>query len=137
MFFAVKCQHNSLLSPTSFMKSCAERRCWFQDISGNVDQTFYARSDFDECTVVSHNNHFDFHLVTNLQVISSIPWVRSQLFRRERYVSFFVIEVKDNNVEFLIQLNPLLFGSPTRPQERSVMWDQTVYATTRVGMNTP
>ena len=71
-----------------------------------MDQTFYAGSDFDECTVVSHNNNFTFHLVTNFQVrIKSIPWMRSKLFQTQSDTFLFVIEVKDNNVEFLIQFN--------------------------------
>ncbi len=94
-----------------------------------MDQTFYARSDFDECTVVSHNDNFTFNFVANLQVcIQSIPWVRSQLFQAESDTFLFVVEVKDNHIDLLIQLNDFFRMRNTAPRQVCDM-DQTVYAT--------
>ena len=93
-----------------------------------MDQTFYARSDFDECTVVSHNDYFTFHLVTYLQVsIQSIPWVRSQLFQTKSDTFLFVIEVKDNNVQLLVEFYNFLRIAYTAPRQVSDV-NQTVYA---------
>ena len=94
-----------------------------------MDQTFYARSDFDECTVVSHNDYFTFHLVTYLQVsIRSIPWVRSQLFQTKSNTFLFVIEIKDNYVQLLIQFNYFFRIAYTPPRQVSDM-NQTIYTT--------
>ena len=94
-----------------------------------MDQTFYTCSDFDECTVVSHNDNFTFHLVTYLQVsVKSIPWVRSQLLQAKSDTFLFVIEVKDNNVELLIQFNHFFRIANAAPRKVCDV-DQTVYAT--------
>ena len=94
-----------------------------------MDQTLYARSDFDECTVVSHNDNFTLHFVTNLQVwIQSIPWVRSQLLQTKSDAFLFVIEVKDNDVDLLIELNHFMRIAYAAPRKVGDV-DQTVYAT--------
>jgi len=94
-----------------------------------VDQTFNTRSDFDECTVVSHNHYFTFHFVTYLKVrIQSIPWVRSQLFQTQSDTFLLVIEVEDNNVQLLIQFNHFFRIAYAAPRQVSDV-DQSVYAT--------
>jgi len=93
-----------------------------------VDQTFNARSDFDECTIVSHNDYFTFHVVAYLQVrIQCIPWVWSQLLQAKSDTFLFVVEVQDNYVQFLIQLNHFARIAYTAPRQVGDV-NQTVYA---------
>ena len=94
-----------------------------------MDQTFYARSDLDECAIVSHNDNFTLNLVTNLQVrIQSIPWVRSQLLQAKSDTFLLVVEVQDNNIDLLIKLNDFFRMRNTSPRKVCDV-DQTVYAT--------
>ena len=94
-----------------------------------MDQTFYTRSDLNESTVVSHNHYFTLHAVTHLQVCAqSIPRVRSQLFQTKSDTFLLVIEVKNNNVQLLIQLNDFIRMIYATPRKISNM-DQSVYAT--------
>ena len=45
-----------------------------------MDKAFNTGSNFDKCTVISHNNYFTFHLITNFQVsIKSIPCPESTI----------------------------------------------------------
>ena len=83
-----------------------------------MNKTFYARSDFNKRTVVSHNNDFTFNLVTNLEVlIKSIPWVRLKLLQAKSNSLLFVIEVKDNDIEFLIKSNNFVRIVNTAPRK--------------------
>ena len=94
-----------------------------------MDQTLYARSDLNECSVVSHNNYLTLNVVTNLQVsIQSIPRMRSQLLQTQCDTLLLVIEVKDNNVDLLIQLNDFLGIVNAAPAEVCNV-NKTVYAT--------
>ena len=48
----------------------------------NVDQPFNTRSNFDKCTVISHNHYFTFYSIPHFQVSTqSIPRMWSQLFQ--------------------------------------------------------
>ena len=94
-----------------------------------MDQAFYTRSDLNESTVISHNHYFTFHTVTHFQVCAqSIPRMRSQLFQTKSYTFLLVIEVKNNNVQLLIQLNDfvrVIYATPRKVCDVN----QSVYAT--------
>ena len=77
----------------------------------------------------SHNDNFTFYFVTHFQVrIQSIPRMRSQLLQAESDTLLFIIEVKDNHVDLLIQLNDFFRMRNAAPRQVCDM-DQTVYAT--------
>ena len=81
-FFTIQCQDNSFHFVTNLHEVLSRTQVLSPRHFRNVDQAFYARSDFDECTVVSHNDNFTLNFVTNFQVwIQRIPWMRSQLFQ--------------------------------------------------------
>ena len=70
-----------------------------------VDKTLYAGSDFEECAVVSHDNNLALNLVTNFEVgIESIPGVGKELLETESNAFFLVVEIEDNDIEFLVEL---------------------------------
>ena len=93
-----------------------------------MDKTLYTRSDFDECTVIGHHNDFAFYLVAYFQVgIESIPGMRLQLFQAQSDTFLLVVEVEDNDVEFLVERNHLFGVRNTAPREVGDV-NQTVYA---------
>ena len=69
-----------------------------------MDQTLYARSNLNECTVVSDNDNLTLDVVTNLDVsVESIPWVWSELLETESDTLLLLIEVDDNNVDLVVR----------------------------------
>ena len=93
-----------------------------------VDKTFNAGSDFNECTVVSHNDYFTLNLVAYLEVsIEGIPWMRGELLQTEGNALLLFIEVENNNVELLVELNDFVGIVYAAPREVGDV-DQTVYA---------
>ena len=95
----------------------------------NVDKTFNTWSDFDECTVVCHNDNLTVYLVTNLEVsIESIPWMWSELLETESDTLLLVVEVDDYDVQLLIELNNLLWIAYAAPREVCNV-DETVNTT--------
>ena len=94
-----------------------------------MDKTFYTRSDFNECTVVSHNNYFTLNLVTYLEVfVKSIPRMGSELLQTKSDTLLFLIEVEDYYVELLIELYDFVGIVYAAPRKVGNV-DQTVYAT--------
>lgn len=83
-----------------------------------VDKTFYTGSDFNECTVVGHNDNFTLYFVANLELsIESIPRMRSELLQTEGDTLLLFIEVENNNVQFLIELNDfvrIVYAAPRK-----------------------
>ena len=70
-----------------------------------VDETFYTRSDFYECTIVGHNDYFTLHLIAYLEVgIKSVPRMGSELLETESNTLLLFVEVEDNDVKLLIEL---------------------------------
>ena len=70
-----------------------------------MDKTFYARSDFNECAVISDNDNFTFNFVADFEVlIKCFPRMRGKLFETKSDAFFLVVEVDDNNLKFLIQV---------------------------------
>ena len=69
------------------------------------------------------------YLVAHFQVrIESIPWVRSQLLQTQSNTFLLLIEVKDNNVNLLVERNDVLRIGNTIPREVSDV-DKTVNTT--------
>ena len=71
---------------------------------GDVDETFYARSHFDECTVVSEDDDLTLDLITHLKVsVEAIPrmWLELLEAKSDTLLSF--VELKDNDIERLIK----------------------------------
>ena len=95
----------------------------------HVDETFYTRSNLDECTIVGHHYHLTLNVVAHLQVgIQSIPWVRSELLEAQGNTLLLVVEVEDNNVDLLVELNHFLRIAYAAPAQVGDV-NQTVYAT--------
>ena len=127
--FAIQCQHYSLYFVTYLHEVLSRTQVLAPRHFRYVDQTFYARSDFDECTVVSHHNDFTLHVVANLQVrIQCIPRMRSQLLQTQCNTFLFVVEVEDNYVQLLIEFYNFVRIAYAAPRQVGDV-DQTVYAT--------
>ena len=94
-----------------------------------MDQTFHTWSDFYECTIVGHHNHFTLHAVANLEVwIESIPWMRHELLQAESDALLLFVEVENNHIELLVRLNDVVRIVNTAPREVGDV-DKTIYAT--------
>ena len=69
-----------------------------------MDETFYARGDFEECAVVSHDDNFAFDFVADFELgIESFPGMGMELFETEGDALLLVVEVEDDDVEFLVE----------------------------------
>ena len=127
-FFTIQGQNDSFY----FVTYLHEVLCGTQVLAPGhfryVDQAFYARSDFDECTVIGHHDNFAFYFVTYFQVrIQSVPRMRSQLFQTQCDTLLLVVEVKDNHIDLLVKLYHFFRVAHTSPREVGDV-NQTVYA---------
>ena len=127
-FFTIQGQNDSFY----FVTYLHEVLCGTQVLAPRhfryVDQAFYARSDFDECTVIGHHDNFAFYFVTYFQVrIQSVPRMRSQLFQTQCDTLLLVVEVKDNHIDLLVKLYHFFRVAHTSPREVGDV-NQTVYA---------
>ena len=96
---------------------------------GYVDKALYTGLYLNECTIVGDDNNLAFHVVAHLQVrVESIPWVRSELLQTECYALLLVVEVKDNDVDLLVELNHLVGIVNAAPRQVCDV-DESVYAT--------
>ena len=69
-----------------------------------MNESFYARSDFNECAVVCYHYNLTLDTVANLQVcVECIPWVRSELLETKSYALLLIIEVENNDIDFLVE----------------------------------
>ena len=83
-----------------------------------MDKTFYTRSDFDECTVIGHDSHFAFDFVAHFEVgIECVPRVRGELFQTESDAFLLVVEVENNDIEFLVERNDLFGVAYAAPRQ--------------------
>ena len=84
----------------------------------DVDETFYARSNFDECTIVSEDNDLTLDLVAHLEVsVEAIPgmWLELLDTKSDALLSF--VELEDNDVELLVEANNFAGVRYTAPRE--------------------
>ena len=73
-----------------------------------VDEALYAGSDFEECTVVGHNDNFAVNLVADFELgIESVPGMGMELLEAEGDALLVVVEVEDNDVDLLVELDNL------------------------------
>ena len=94
-----------------------------------VNQTFYAVSDLNECSVVCHNDNLTVHFVTNFEVsVELLPRMRSELFETESDAFLLFVEVKDNDVDLLVELNDFFRIGYAAPAQVSDV-NKTIYAT--------
>ena len=127
--FAIQCQHYSLYFVAYLHEVLSRTQVLAPRHFRYVDQTFYTRSDFDECTVVGHNDNFALHVVAHLEVrIESIPRMRSQLLQTQCDTFLFVVEVEDNYVQLLVEFYNFVRIAYAAPRQVGDV-DQTVYAT--------
>jgi len=74
-----------------------------------VDKPFNTRGYLYKRTVISHDNNLTLDLVSNLKAFAErIPRMRGKLLETQGDPLLFIVEVEDNNIEFLIKLNDLL-----------------------------
>ena len=69
----------------------------------DVNQTFDARLKFHKCTVVHHVDNLA--LVDGVDwvfLLDVVPWVRQQLLEAQTNLSFFAVDGKHHDVDFLI-----------------------------------
>ncbi len=94
-----------------------------------VNETLYAFCDLNECTVVSHYDYLTVYFVAYFQVrIQCIPWMRSQLLQAQSDTFLLLVEVKNNNVDLLVELYELVRVVNATPAEVGDM-DKTVNTT--------
>ena len=127
--FAVQCQDYSLYFVAHLHEVLSRTQVLAPRHFRYVDQTFYTRSDFDECTVVGHNDHFALHVVAHLEVrVEGIPRMRSELLQTQSDTLLLVVEVEDNDVQLLVELYYFVRIAYAAPRQVGDV-DQTVYAT--------
>ena len=127
--FAVECEDNGFNFVANFHEVLSRTEVLRPRHFTYVDKTFYARSDFNECTVVSHNDNFTFNFVANFEVgIESIPRMGLKLFETESNAFFLIVKVEDNHVEFLVEANNF-FGMIYAAPRKVCDVDKTIYAT--------
>ena len=94
-----------------------------------MDKAFYARSDLNECSVVSDNDNLALDVVTNLEVwVESVPWVWCELLQAEGDALLLVVEVEDNDIYLLVELYNLVWVAYAAPREVCDM-DESVNTT--------
>ena len=85
---------------------------------GDVDQTLDARLDFDEGTVVGHDDNLALDMVADLEVlVEAIPWVRGELLQTEGNALLLLVEVEDNDIDLLVELHHLVRIAHAAPRE--------------------
>ena len=83
-----------------------------------MDKTFNTWLDFNKCTIVCNNDNFTLYMVTYLQVWAEcIPWVRSELLQAESNALLIFIEVKNNDINLLVECNNLVWIAYAAPRE--------------------
>ena len=128
-FFAVESQDNGFYLVALLQEVLSRAQVLRPRHFADVDKTFNTWSDFNKCTVVSHNHNFTLNLVTNLEVsIKSIPWMWLKLLQAQCNATLFVVEVEDNHVKLLVERNDFLWVVNTAPREVGDV-NQTIYAT--------
>ncbi len=71
-----------------------------------VDEAFYAGCDFNECTIVSHDNYAALDFVANLEVcVEGVPGMGLELLETEGDTLLLIVEVENNDIELLVELN--------------------------------
>ena len=94
-----------------------------------MDKTLNARSNLNECAVVSDDNNLTLNVVSNLELwVESIPWVRSELLQTKGDALLVVVEVEDNDIDLLVESYYLVRIAYAAPREVCDM-DESVNTT--------
>ena len=89
---------------------------WAPRHFGNVNESFYARFNLDECAVVSDEDNLTLNGVAFLEGwIEGIPRPRSELLETESDTLLLLVEVENDNLDLLIEGNDLLRVIYTTP----------------------
>ena len=95
----------------------------------HVDKALNARSDFNKCSVVGHNNYLAGNLVANLEVlVELVPWMWLKLLQTQSNALLFLVEIEDNNVELLVGLYDVGRIAYAAPREVGNV-DKTIHST--------
>ena len=71
-----------------------------------MNQTFYTRCNFNECSVIGDDNNLTLNVVAHIEaLVESIPRMGSELLKTQCNAAFLVVEVENNHVYLLIQAN--------------------------------
>ena len=82
----------------------------------DVDETFNAGSNLNECAVVGHHYNLTLNLVANLYIgVKSLPRMRGELLQTEGYALLLLVEVNDYHVELLAKLHDIVGISHAAP----------------------
>ena len=94
-----------------------------------MDETFNTGEDFDECTVIGHNNNLTLYFVTNFEVSGeSIPGMGLKLFETESDTLLLLIVVDNNHFEFLVErynLFRVIYAAPRKVSDVDETIDTT------------
>ena len=101
---AVESEHNGFHFVADFHEVLGAAEVLAPRHFAYVDETFYAGSDFNECTVVSHDDNAAIDFVAHFDVGSeSIPGMGLELLETEGDTFLLVVEVEDNHIELLVE----------------------------------
>ena len=127
--FAVESEDNSFNFVADFHEVLSAAEMLRPRHFADVDKTFYARSDFEECAVIGHNDHFALDFVADFEVgVEGVPGMGLELLETESDTFLLVVEVEDNDVEFLVELDNFAGMVYAAPREVGDV-DKTVDAT--------
>ena len=74
-----------------------------------MDKTFNTRADLYECTVVSDEDNFTLNLVTYCEVlVKAVPRMSCKLLETEGDPLLLLVEIKNNDLDLLVEGNNLL-----------------------------
>ena len=95
----------------------------------DVDEAFHTGSNLYECTVIGHDYYAALDFVAHLKLcIKSIPGMRRKLLETESDALLLLVEIKDDNVELLVELHDFLRVTDAAPAEVGDV-DETIDAT--------
>ena len=84
----------------------------------NVNQTLYTRCNLDECAVIGHNDNLALNFVTDFEVgIQRLPRVRNELLQAESDTLLVLVEIENNDLQFLVEMYNLLRMIDTTPRK--------------------
>jgi hypothetical protein len=93
-----------------------------------MDETLYAGSDFNKCSVFSHDNYAAIDFIADFELFAEcVPWMGLELLETKCDALLLVVEVENNDIEFLVELHNLFGMAYAAPGEVGDV-NETVYA---------
>ena len=128
-FVAVESEHNGFHFVAYLQEVLSGTKVLAPAHFTHVDETFYTRSNLNECAVVSHDNHLTLHLVANLEFsVEGIPRMRSELFETESDALLLFVKVENNDVELLVEFHNFMRIVHAAPRKVCDV-NETIHAT--------